>query len=319
MDEKQAPAEKLQRIAKDLGTATVARREFLRRAGVSERRVQRLFGSYNDLVLAAGLSPRVFPTAEAPIYSDEDLLTEVVRVLRLPNSKLTRVFFEQNATVSTSACERRFGGWINTIKAAGDHLNPDKEAALLDQIREYTAPNLPARETAPRVMEGDTEQQEEAGALEPDADEQSHSLVAAGHSNLYGDFINFRGLQHAPVNEQGVVFLFGMICPELGYVVEIVKPGFPDCEAKRRVRGKPGTWQRVRVEFEYKSRTFRNHGHDPDQCDVIVCWEDNWPECPIEVLELRCTMRSLSSDDQATGYRQRRRASRASLRWPRRD
>lgn len=298
MDEKQALIEKLQGIAKELGTSTVARHEFLRRSGTSERKIQRLFGSYNDLVLAAGLSPRAFPTSDAPTYSDEDLLSEVVRVLRLPNSKLTRVFFKQNASVSTSACERRFGGWINTIKAAGELLNPDEEPELLQRIREYTAPDLPPRRATATSAEDD---EEEAASPQPDSPEQNHSLVPTGLSNLYGDFINFRGLQHAPVNEQGVVFLFGMICRELGYVVEIVKPGFPDCEAKRRVRGKTGMWQRVRIEFEYQSRNFRQHGHDPDQCDVIVCWEDNWPECPIEVLELRSAMRNLSSNDQAAG------------------
>ena len=298
MDERQTLIETLQNIAKDLGTTTVARREFLRRSGASERKIQRLFGSYNDLVLAAGLSPRAFPTSDVPTYSDEDLLNEVVRVLRLPNSKLTRVFFEQNASVSTSACERRFGGWINTIKAAGELLQPGEEAELLQQIREYTAPNLPPRR-ATTPAEGSVDDEEEAGSPQPEPAE--HAVVPAGLSNLYGDFINFRGLQHAPVNEQGVVFLFGMICRELGYVVEIVKPGFPDCEAKRRVRGKAGMWQRVRIEFEYQSRGFRQHGHDPDQCDVIVCWEDNWPECLIEVLELRSSLRSLSSNDQAAG------------------
>ncbi len=83
-----------------------------------------------------------------------------------------------------------------------------------------------------------------------------------------------------------------MICGELGYVVEIVKPGFPDCEAKRQLRG--GTWQRVRIEFEFRSRTFRTHGHDPGQCDLIVCWENNWPDCPLEVLELKAALRRLA-------------------------
>ena len=229
--------EKLQGIAKELGATTVARHEFLRRSGASERRIQRLFGSYNDLVLASGLSPRAFPTSDAPTYFDQDLLNKVVRVLRLPDSKLTRVFFEQNASVSTSACERRFGGWINTIKAAGELLKPDEEASLLQRIREYTAPNLPPRKATTPSAET-PEDEEEGGPPQPESAE--HAIVPAGLANLYGDFINFRGLQHAPVNEQGVVFLFGMICRELGYVVEIVKPGFPDCEAKRRVRGKPG-------------------------------------------------------------------------------
>src|SRR5439155_11602028 len=88
--------------------------------------------------------------------------------------------------------------------------------------------------------------------------------VPISRGNIYGDFIHFRGLEHAPVNEQGVVFLFGMTCRELGYVVETVKQGFPDCEAKRQLR--PGMWQRVRIEFEFLSRSFRTHGHDPAQC-----------------------------------------------------
>ena len=125
----------------------------------------------------------------------------------------------------------------------------------------------------------------------------SHEQLT-GNQNFYGDFINFRGLQHAPVNEQGV-FLFGMICKELGYVVEIIKPGFPDCEAKRRIRGKSGMWQRVRIEFEFQSRSFKAHGHDPHQCDMIVCWEDNWPDCPIEVLELGNALKNISTEVDA--------------------
>jgi hypothetical protein len=27
--------------------------------------------------------------------------------------------------------------------------------------------------------------------------------------------------------------------------------------------------------------------HDPAKCDIIVCWEHNWPECPLEVIELK--------------------------------
>ena len=36
-----------------------------------------------------------------------------------------------------------------------------------------------------------------------------------------------------------------------------------------------------------ESRNFRDHGHDPAGCDVVVCWEHNWPDCPKKVLELR--------------------------------
>lgn len=100
---------------------------------------------------------------------------------------------------------------------------------------------------------------------------------------IYGDSIDFRGLRHVPVNEQGVVFLFGMVDRELGYLVEATQSGFPDCEAKRKIsRSK---WQTVQIEFEYESRNFLEHGHDPEKCDVVICWKHNWPECP-EKLEI---------------------------------
>jgi len=110
---------------------------------------------------------------------------------------------------------------------------------------------------------------------------------------VYGQVLNFRGLQHAPVNEQGVVFLFGMVALELGLIVESVATGFPDCEARRRVSKARDLWERVSIEFEFQSRNFREHGHDPDLCDLIVCWEDNRPDCPGEVLELGSVLDAL--------------------------
>jgi len=72
----------------------------------------------------------------------------------------------------------------------------------------------------------------------------------------------------------------------LGFVVHHLQPAFPDCEAMREtIRGH---WQRLRIEFEFESRSFLKHRHKKNGCDIIVCWRHNWPECPasIEVLEL---------------------------------
>jgi hypothetical protein len=237
MDEKGKLIERVQEIARALGAQTVPRHEFLRRTGVSERKVQRLFGSYNGLIEAAGLEPQAFPTADTPTYSNQEMLDEVVRVLRIPEAKLTRVFFDQHSRISSSACERRFGGWLNTIKAALPKLNRGADAALISRMREYTNPaggSAVQRERARGpAMPGSMDNSEALG-------DRPEPFARDRQSALYGDFINFRGLQHAPTNEQGVVFLFGMVCRELGYVVEIVKPGFPDCEAKRQVPGKQG-------------------------------------------------------------------------------
>jgi hypothetical protein len=93
-------------------------------------------------------------------------------------------------------------------------------------------------------------------------------------------------MTNAPVNELGVMVLFGMVAVGLGLQVESVQGKFPDCVAKREVA--PGKWQYLRIEFEYESKNFKLHGHDPKGCDMIVCWRHNWKECPaeIEVVEL---------------------------------
>jgi hypothetical protein len=92
-------------------------------------------------------------------------------------------------------------------------------------------------------------------------------------------------LAHGPVNEAGVVFLFGMLAGKLGFVVTRIQTDFPDCEAMWEVS--PGIWQRVRIEFEYESRNFVSHLHDAELCDLIVCWKHNWKDCPLRVIELQ--------------------------------
>ena len=90
-------------------------------------------------------------------------------------------------------------------------------------------------------------------------------------------------LEFEPENELGVVLLFGKLASERYEVmIREASPGFPDCIGIH-------DGKQIRIEFEYKSRNFSNHGHNPRDCDWIVCWIDNWPECPsnIKVIELR--------------------------------
>jgi hypothetical protein len=102
---------------------------------------------------------------------------------------------------------------------------------------------------------------------------------------LYGAPMKPCALAYCPTNEAGVLFLFGSLAVELGFMVTSLQAAFPDCQAMRRVEG--GKWQPIWIEFEYQSRNFMKHMHDVKGCDLIVCWEHNWPECPIEVIELR--------------------------------
>ncbi|MGE0640859.1 MAG: hypothetical protein AB7G12_13820 [Thermoanaerobaculia bacterium] len=61
-----------------------------------------------------------------------------------------------------------------------------------------------------------------------------------------------------------------------------MQSGYPDCTAIR-------DGKRIRIEFEFRSRNFRQHRHDPKKCDWIVCWIHDWPAVPphLRVVELR--------------------------------
>ena len=112
--------------------------------------------------------------------------------------------------------------------------------------------------------------------------------------SVVGDLINFRGLVYSPVNEQGVVYLFSKVAEDLNMYVEEVRTAFPDCIA-RRFDGRG--WEKVYIEFEFASANFVAHGHDAEECDMIVCWEHDWPDCPLEVLELREEIKGLPERD----------------------
>ena len=92
-------------------------------------------------------------------------------------------------------------------------------------------------------------------------------------------------MAYAPVNELGVIFLFGAMSWQLGFVIHKLQAEFPDCEAMRRVG--ENRCQLIKIEFELESRNFLKHMHDASKCDLIICWKHNWPECPLEVIELR--------------------------------
>lgn len=84
-----------------------------------------------------------------------------------------------------------------------------------------------------------------------------------------------------PVNEMGVVSLFAQYGQGLGYVTMAIQAAFPDA-----ILYEIKTKKTINVEFEFKSKNFKLHKHDPSKCDLIICWQDDWKECPIPVLEL---------------------------------
>jgi len=264
-----------------------SRSEFKSCSRLTEYHVLTHFPTWREAVRAAGLEA----DASNLRLDDDVLLTDWGELVRRLRHIPTRTQYRTEGKFSPGVFDRHFGPWSampEKFRAfAKDKPDWADVLALLPMDRR------PSRSAS------------ESGAL-PGAGAASPSFMQASQLQYtklidrptYGNPIDFRGLRHEPVNEGGVVFLFGMVARELGYLVEAVQAGFPDCEAKRQVG--PGKWQRVRIEFEFESRNFRDHGHPPDGCDLIVCWRHNWPECPphLEVVELAKVMRTLSATDE---------------------
>ncbi len=270
-------------VAAELGRPP-SRLEFRARTGINEYQIERHFDTWNEAVHAAGLEPH---TKNVRI-DDSALLDDWGQVVRRLRQIPTHVRYRREGSYSPDVFQGRFGAWSKMPDVFRDFANGKPEWADVVALLPVPAPTRqPAGASAVAEIES-------VGA--------TRSGARARHSKLsdratYGNPIDFRGLRHEPVNEQGVVFLFGMVAKEMGYMVEAVQTGYPDCEAKRQIG--PNNWQRVRIEFEFESRNFHEHGHSPDGCDVIVCWRHNWPECPehVEVVELSSAIQTLSKGE----------------------
>lgn len=265
--------ESLLKTARELATrqdGPLTRDEFTRLTGISKYFIERQFpdGGWRELANMAGIPAH--PSAHGR-FTNEDLLTEFHSVVKKTGKIPSLVQFNAYARFSSSAIIRRFGGIRRILKPYKEWLTE----------KEPDSPYLELLTTKLRHEIDGTPRTSQVKDATPSPE------WTKGDDVVYGAPLSFRGLRHAPVNEQGVVYLFGMVARELGLMVESVQAAFPDCVAKRCVDSRRNHWQRVRIEFEYLSSNFRRHGHDPQGCDLIVCWEHDWKDCPVDVIELR--------------------------------
>ena len=276
--------------------------------GLSRDVLRRHFPSLRQAIRAAGLEPTLERTRNRSGVMLEDWGEVARKMGRLPSTK----HYDAAGRFSKGTFWLRFGPW-NTIP---DHFRDYVQAngaeekwqdvlAMVDErelgaasLRAPAAPERGARRAGSAIQ---NMHQAAAMALAraiPNGHHGAAMALARAIPNLrrrspifadrpvYGAPIPTRGLAYEPVNETGVVLLFGILAWDLGFHVERVQTEFPDCEAMFEVQ--PGKWQRVRIEFEYESRNFKIHCHPVDKCDIIVCWRHNWAECPrrIRVVEL---------------------------------
>ncbi len=263
----------IRRVSSKLGTLRLTRKDFARNSKISTPTVCHIFGSWNRAVEAAGLEPIMGFIPEHRGFPEEELMAEVIRLTKELGKRPSDREMQALGRFSPRPYIKRWGTFAKGREAAYQKLGfPELGDVVAGSIY-----NQAAALSKPSIIP-ETIKPKEA---------RPRKKVQ------FGEPIDFRGLRFAPINEQGVVYLFGMISRELGFLIESIRTEYPDCEGKRCVDKKENRWEHVLIEFEYKSSNFQEHGHPPEDCDLIVCWIHDWQECPIEVLELRSTIEYL--------------------------
>jgi hypothetical protein len=266
---KEEVIEALKLASKITNNGVLTKMQFIRNSDITISDVYRHFQKWSDACQEAGVE---YDRTHEPL-SDEEILCDWGTVTRKLGHIPTMSEYHHNGKHGRNVF-KRFGKWTDIPDAFIRIYNDSDEWRDVVEISNKLSQK-------PKKVRIPSEPRE----YNRRGDMRSHQKIP--DRPIYGPPINFRGLRHAPVNEQGVVLLFGMVADELGYQVESVQIGYPDCEAKRKIA--KGQWQAVQIEFEYESKNFLTEGgHDPKKCDVIVCWIHNWAECPenLEVLAL---------------------------------
>ncbi|HET6843928.1 MAG TPA: hypothetical protein VFK06_19965 [Candidatus Angelobacter sp.] len=320
--------EKIRQCAQHLGR-NPRQADLYRLAGVTEYKINRYFGTFTSSLREAGLAPHgsgyAAPTSEL-LLAWAAVVRELGRVPSLAEYGSGRTFsrhpfitrFEKWCNVprvfrqyvhkqgiqsdwldvlklvsqyyrSKSGIGRKFKLREKNARSAARGVGVRNEAARSEAVRNQASCHEAARNPAVRNEAAGSEaaRGQATSLVSPTADQGWNRRRVRKGRAVYGAPLMVPGMAHEPTNESGVVFVFGLMARSLGIVVQRIQPEFPDCEALLQVDR--GRWQSVRIEFEFASRNFLHHGHSAKDCDLIVCWVHNWPDCPrnLEVIELR--------------------------------
>ena len=259
-----ALAEKLKQVP------TVA--ELMKHAGIDRPEIRKHFGNYKQALEECNLE---VPERGRKVEM-ERLFVDWVQVVRSLKKIPTVWEYERRSKYSSRPLTRCAGAWNRVGEWMKLYAEEQGRDGDIRDVLELVERQQGGGQRGAAVSS--TEQA--AGCLESSAER-----AMKDSRPTYGALIGAWGHVYGPTNEGGVISLFGAMAASLGFMILKVQTEFPDCEAIR-VAGKDRN-RPVKIEFEYESRNFLRHMHDPSKADIIVCWEHNWPECPLEVIELK--------------------------------
>jgi alkylated DNA nucleotide flippase Atl1 len=272
----------LQECAAKLGRVPTYN-ELAKLAGISRRVVRRLFGTYTRALRECNREIK----GGGRMGEMNDLFLDWAGVVRKLNKLPTLFEYEEHSRYSQAPLMSRFGTWSQVPRGLKQYA---EEKGWSTDWKDVLA-MIEGREKGlgERAVWQERAAWLESGSGPGPADGNLiRGPIILRDRPMYGRVMRPYPLICGPVNEMGVVFLFGAVAERLGFWVLRIQAEYPDCEALRLVS--EDRLQLVRIEFENESRNFLKHMHDASECDLIVCWKHNWPECPLEVVELKTVL-----------------------------
>src|SRR6476660_638105 len=216
--------------------------ELAKLAGISRRVVRRQFGTYTRALRECNLEKK----GGGKKVAMEDLFRDWAGVVRKLNKLPTLFEYEEHSRYSQAPLMSRFGTWSRVplgLKqyAEGKGWAEDwKDVLAMIEARSRGG--------------GDGAAWLERTAPEPADGNPIRNPIILKDRPMYGRMMRPYPLICAPVNEMGVVFLFGAVAERLGFWVLRIQTEFPDCEALRMID--EDRCQLVKIEFEQESRNF---------------------------------------------------------------
>jgi hypothetical protein len=268
--------------------------EFRAMKEIGDYAIQVKFGGWTEALRACGMRPKTGTPIEYEVLL-EDWAGVVRKTGRFPN----KGEYEGETHHSARPLRQRVGSWTNVPHAFAEYAEKqgfkNDWADVLRLVEQQMVAGSGTGSGAGSATDSGTSS---GTGSEPGSGTGTGTGARTGtgtngrtstkqkpdEARLYGAALTNLPMIYAPMNEMGVVLLFGAVARKLGFIITWIGTVFPDGEAMREVA--PGKYQPVRIEFEYDSRNFMKHMHDSSKCDVIVCWVHNWTECPLEVVEL---------------------------------
>lgn len=281
--------EEIKRVAEELGVKSLKQKDFEINSTIPISTVKYYLGSWNQALKDADLklTNEEEPSEKGSKISDDQVLLDLVRIYEETGEVPTTALIDNLGKYSEKIYKKKWGNLSDAFALAKKRFPERFQTSKKKDFRvslEDIEESLEYYDTSKQTVNI-----KEKGMDDKKIKFIPQTIKPKGTSEkqkFFGEPIDFRGLRFAPINKQGVVYLFGLVSSELGFLIDSFRPEFPDCEGKRCLDIEDNRWEYVRIQFEYNSSDFQEFQARQNECDIVICWKHDWDSCPLEVLEL---------------------------------